>query len=130
MGGGVDSGSPFLHPDALNGLQRLPLESREVKSRRFPSHPCSQVKVRVRGTFTYLLERRKRCKDAHGLRPREWGGDPLRSVGTEGLPGGVVGGGPAAPGRRREPGAPAIPRPRSLAFPAARARAAAAVPAP
>lgn len=44
------------------------------------------------GLFTYLLERRKRCKDAQGLKIGKWGGDPSSSVGTEGLP---------APGRRR-----------------------------
>lgn len=43
------------------------------------------------GLFTYLLERRKRCKDAQGLKTGKWGGDPSSSVGTEGLP---------APGRR------------------------------
>lgn len=42
--------------------------------------------------FTYLLERRKRCKDAQGLKIGKWGGDPSSSVGTEGLP---------APRRRR-----------------------------
>ncbi|OWK05524.1 BTF3L4 [Cervus elaphus hippelaphus] len=50
-----------------------------------------EVKVRVPGLFTYLLERRKRCKDAQGLKTGKWGGDPSSSVGTEGLP---------APGRR------------------------------
>ncbi|XDA69945.1 hypothetical protein R6Z07F_000319 [Ovis aries] len=50
------------------------------------------VNVRVPGLFTYLLERRKRCKDAQGLKIGKWGGDPSSSVGTEGLP---------APRRRR-----------------------------
>ena len=84
------------------------------------------------GTFTYLLERKKRCKGAQGLRTGERGGNPPTSVGTEGLPApgrrsrGRAGGPRAAQGTR----GPANARPRSLAFPAARARAAAAVPAP
>lgn len=65
------------------------------------------------GLFTYLLERRKRCKDP-GWKIGKWGGDPSSSVGTRGfrLPGVVGGRGPRAAQGALSPRQPqaALPR--------------------
>lgn len=69
-------------------------------------------------TFTYLRERKKRCSGLAG------GGERQGLVGTEGLPvpGKWIPRPAAGRGLRRECGALAAPRPRSLAFLAARVR--------
>lgn len=94
------------------GIKRDPLSPRET-SRDSLTFPLSRVRVRVTRASTYLLEGRKVLgSDGGGV----GGADSFR------LPGSRVRGGPRAADGAGRTGAPATPRPRCSAFPAARAR--------
>lgn len=79
----VVSGSPFLHPDTPRGLERIPLESREMKTSRFPHLLVSGERPSDRNVHVPPGEKEKVQRRS---RPEGWGWGwhPPPSVGDRG----------------------------------------------